>query len=61
MYVWLWRRLPGGIPGKLLGSLVLFLAVVALLFYVIFPRIEGLMPWNHVTPNAPSAAASTSP
>lgn len=62
MYVWLWRRLPGGLPGKLVGSLALLLGVVALMFYVIFPRIEGFMPWNHVTvtPAAPSAPAAPS-
>ncbi|MHB2022935.1 MAG: hypothetical protein ACYCO3_06370 [Mycobacteriales bacterium] len=62
MYVWLWRRLPGGLLGKLAGSLVLFLLVVALLFYVIFPRVEGFMPWNHVTvrPAAPAAQRAQS-
>lgn len=60
MYVWLWRRFPGGLPGKIVSSLVLAAAVVALLFFVVFPRVEGWMPWNHVTVTpAPAAAGST--
>ena len=51
MYVWIWRHIPGGIPGKVLGSLILFLAAVALLFFVIFPRVEKKLPFNDVTIN----------
>ncbi|PRZ42767.1 hypothetical protein CLV47_104113 [Antricoccus suffuscus] len=51
MYTWLWRKLPGGLPLKLLQVLILFLAVTALLFFVIFPWIEPLMPYNNVTVN----------
>ena len=49
MYVWIWRHLPGGLPGKLLGSLVLLVAVCALLLFVVFPRIEHLVPLGDVT------------
>lgn len=49
MYVWIWRRLPGGLPGKLVGSLVLLTAVVLLLFFVVFPAVEPLLPWTDVT------------
>jgi hypothetical protein len=59
MYTWIWRTLPGGIAGKLLGSLVLLVAAVAVLFLVVFPRIEPLVPLNDVTvdpaPSSPSA------
>lgn len=51
MYVWIWRRLPGGRPGKLIGSALLILVVVALLFLVVFPWIEPRMPFNDVTVN----------
>ncbi len=58
MYGWIWRTLPGGLPGKLVGSLVLLLAAVALLFFVIFPAVEPLLPFTDVTvdsePSAPS-------
>ncbi|HVD29072.1 MAG TPA: hypothetical protein VNC79_11325 [Mycobacteriales bacterium] len=49
MYVWIWRHLPGGRPGKLVGSTVLVLAVVALLFLVVFPWVEPRLPFNDVT------------
>lgn len=48
MYGWLWRSFPGGAPGKLLSSLVLLLAVLALLFFVVFPRVESLLPYQDV-------------
>lgn len=60
MYVWIWRRVPGGLPGKLLGCVVMLAAAVALLFYVVFPRIEGVLPWNDVTVS-PSGSVSPSP
>ena len=49
MYVWIWRHLPGGLPGKLLGSLVLLAAAVLLLFFVVFPAVEPLLPFSDVT------------
>ena len=49
MYVWIWRHLPGGLPGKLLGTLVLLAGVVALLFLVVFPWAEPRLPFNQVT------------
>lgn len=51
MYEWIWRKLPGGLPGKLVGSTVLILAVVAVLFLVVFPWAEPRLPWNDVTVN----------
>ena len=57
MYSWIWRTLPGGLPGKLLGSLVLLTATVAVLFLLIFPAVEPLLPFSDVTvepgPSAP--------
>ncbi len=49
MYGWIWRRLPGGAPGKVIGSAILILAVVALLFLVVFPYVEPRLPFNDVT------------
>ena len=49
MYGWIWRTLPGGLPGKLIGSLVLLTAAVALLFFVVFPAVEPLLPFSDVT------------
>ena len=51
MYVWIWRHIPGGVPGKLFGSLLLFVGAVALLFFVVFPRVQNSLPFNDVTIN----------
>lgn len=59
MYGWIWRTLPGGLFGKLTGSTVLLLAAVALLFLVVFPAIEPLVPLGDVTVDTgPSAVPS---
>lgn len=49
MYGWIWRKLPGGLPGKLFGSLTLLLAALALLFFVVFPYADRRLPFNRVT------------
>jgi hypothetical protein len=49
MYSWIWRTRPGGPPGKLLGSLLLLAAAIALLFFVVFPALEPLLPYTDVT------------
>ncbi len=49
MYGWIWRSLPGGLPGKLVGCLLLLLAALALLFLVVFPAVEPLLPLGDVT------------
>lgn len=49
MYGWIWRALPGGVPGKLLGCTLLLTATVALLFLVVFPTVEPLLPLGDVT------------
>jgi hypothetical protein len=62
MYTWIWRRLPGGIPGKLLGVTLLLAGTLALLFLVVFPWASPKLPFNHVTVDGtppPPAATST--
>lgn len=49
MYVWLWRHLPGNVAVRIGELLLLFIAVVALLMFVIFPWIEPHLPLNQVT------------
>ena len=49
MYGWIWRRLPGGVPSKVIGSAILVLAVVALLFLVVFPYVDPRLPFSDVT------------
>ena len=46
MYGALWRVLPGPWPVKLLCSLVLVVAVVAVCFLWLFPAIAPYMPFN---------------
>ncbi|WP_433389030.1 hypothetical protein [Micromonospora sp. KLBMP9576] len=48
MYGWIWRKLPLGLPGKLVGSLLIASAMVALLWYVVFPWAEPLLPFDDV-------------
>lgn len=48
MYAWIWRHLPFGRPGKIIGSLVLVGSVVALLWFVVFPWAEPLLPFDDV-------------
>jgi hypothetical protein len=61
VYSWIWRHLPGGLPGKLAGSLVLLLAAVAVLFFVVFPYAEPRLPWNQVTVDTPQTTPSPTP
>lgn len=44
MYTWIWRRLPGPLAARIAQAVILFLAVVALLFFVVFPWIEPMLP-----------------
>lgn len=48
MYAWIWRKLPFGLPGKLISSVLIVAGVVALLWYVIFPWAEPLLPFDDV-------------
>jgi hypothetical protein len=49
MYGWIWRNLPGPIALRLFETLVLMLAVIALLLFVVFPIVEPHLPLNQVT------------
>ena len=48
MYGWIWRRLPFGTPGKIIGSMLLAFAAGLLLWYVVFPAAEPLLPFGDV-------------
>ena len=48
MYPWIWRHLPGPWPVRLLEALVLLAGAVALLFLVVFPVVDPLLPFNDV-------------
>jgi hypothetical protein len=49
VYGWIWTRLPGNVAIKALLSVVLLVAVVALLWFVVFPWAEPLLPFGDVT------------
>jgi hypothetical protein len=49
MYSWIWRHLPGGTASRAALSVVLVLAVCALLLFVVFPWVEPNLPFNDVT------------
>ena len=49
MYGWIWRHLPGGATSRALLSVVLVLAVCALLLFVVFPWAEPHLPFNDIT------------
>lgn len=55
MYPWVWRHLPGPLPVRLLAVLALLVGVVALLFLVVFPVLDPLLPFNDVA--VPTGAA----
>ena len=54
LYAALWRALPGPPLVRALLCLVLLVAVVAVCFLWLFPRVAPLMPFNDntVTPHA---------
>ena len=58
MYAWVWRTLPGPRAVKALEALVLAVAVVALLFLVVFPWLEPRLPFNDVTVDQPATSTS---
>lgn len=49
MYAALWRILPGPTAVKVVLAVVLLLAVVAVLFLVVFPEVEPLLPFDQIT------------
>jgi hypothetical protein len=49
MYGWIWHKLPGGLAGRLAGTIVLCAAVLALLFLVVFPWVSLRLPFEHST------------
>ena len=59
MYAWVWRTLPGPRAVKALEALALAVAVVALLFLVVFPWLEPRLPFNDVTVDQPPSISTT--
>ncbi len=49
MYAWIWRRLPGGTTGRAGLAVLLVAAVLAVLFLIVFPAVETLLPSTNVS------------
>jgi hypothetical protein len=49
MYVWIWRHLPGPLAARLAQTVLLLLAVIALLLFVIFPIVDSHLAISQVT------------
>jgi hypothetical protein len=49
VYGWIWRHLPGGTATRALISVLLVLAISALLLFIVFPWVEPHLPFNAVT------------
>ncbi|MFV2105716.1 hypothetical protein [Micromonospora sp. LOL_015] len=61
MYAWIWRKLPFGTPGKLIGSALLAGLTVVLLWYVVFPWAEPLLPFDDVQVTEDGGGTGTDP
>jgi hypothetical protein len=48
VYAWIWRHLPFGRAGKIIGSLLLVSVAAAVLWYAVFPWTEPLLPFDDV-------------
>jgi hypothetical protein len=48
VYAWIWKKIPGGLAGRLAGSLALTVGMFALLWFVVFPAVRPHMPWSNV-------------
>jgi hypothetical protein len=46
MYSWIWRHLPFGLAGRIIGSLLIVGTLAGLLWYQVFPNIEQYMPFT---------------
>lgn len=58
MYAWLWQRLPGPTPVRIVAALALFALLVAVLFLWVFPWLEPRLPFTDVTVEESAAAAT---
>lgn len=68
MYTWIWRHLPGPVAARVAQALLLLGGAAAVLFLVVFPAVEPLLPYSDVTVDQggqptgrPSGQPTTSP
>ncbi len=48
MYGWIWRHLPFGTAGRTVTTVLLVVGVLTLLWYVVFPAVDPLLPFSDV-------------
>jgi hypothetical protein len=61
VYSWIWRRLPFGLAGKIVGSLILTAVTVAVLWFWVFPAAEPLLPFGDVQVENSTGASPGAP
>lgn len=49
MYGWIWRKLPGPTAAKVAQCAGLIIAVIVVLFLVVFPFVSAHLPIDKVT------------
>lgn len=53
MYGWIWRHLPGPLAVRIVCSVALLAVVAVVLFTVVFPWAESMLPFLNVTVDQP--------
>jgi hypothetical protein len=61
MYRWIWQRFPFGVPGRIAGMLMLVTGVAMLLWYVVFPKLDPLLPFDDVRVTSPAGGVPSAP
>jgi hypothetical protein len=61
MYGWIWRKLPYGLAGKLVGIALFLAGVGGLLWYAVFPIVDRHLPNNGVQVIQPGGDTFTAP
>lgn len=61
MYAWIWRRLPGAWPTKTATALGIVIAVAAVFWYLVFPRLEAGIQFDHGVVQTPAPSGSAAP
>jgi hypothetical protein len=48
VYAWIWRHLPGPVPARAVLAGAAAVAVLAVLFLVVFPALDAVLPYTDV-------------
>jgi hypothetical protein len=61
VYGWIWRKLPYGVPGKLVGLALALAGIGGILWYGVFPIVDRYLPNNGVQVIQPGGDTFTAP